>query len=154
MNSESQIGGGSCPGFRSQQITRQQVAAIAPHDVREQNDQIRGQRQGQGQLERQAEHPVEQVQRIRYQVDAQRIEDVIGVQRGLAQVEQAELEPPQIPNESVLVEGPRRAADGARGEMRRQRPRQSQRQQRIQGEHKDMGIVSFPDRITFHFCII
>src|SRR5581483_4884380 len=104
-----------------QHFARQQQRAIAAQNERAPRVQILRGDDAERELQRQRQHRVEKGGRVRDQIDANRIINVVGIQRRRLQIKQRKFQPPQIPRQRGVV----RAASGhVRGEVQRQRIRQ------------------------------
>ncbi len=132
----------------AQQIARQQERPVAAEDRAHQQRHVGAKGQIDCQHQRLADQGMEEVISIEHQVDAQGIPDQLRVQRAGERIDQRVLEVPDVPEEGRLVIRPLRYAGDVRRQMTDQRPRQDQRQQRIEGENKAMVALRF----RFHAC--
>ncbi len=112
----------------------EQEDAVAAEDSSGEQRQVAGEGQVGGQHQGLGEERVKEVIGVEDEVDAKRVPDEVAVQRAAEVVDEGGLEIPGIPQEGGFVEGPLGNAGNGGSQSGRQRPRENQRQQGIEGE--------------------
>jgi hypothetical protein len=100
-----------------EEIEDEEIGPMARKDQGEDQGEIADGGQVQKWLEGQRYEGVEEVVGVQSQADAQGVEDVVGEEGVGVEIQEGVFEPPDVPEESVLVEGPDIGAGHMSSEM-------------------------------------